>query len=88
VSLVTTEEKPLLQEIQKLLSAPLEHAVVQGFEVSNVGARPAHPRENRGNNQRREFKPHWQSRHAGRNTAGSFKRRPHGAPRQARQTAV
>ena len=50
--------------------------------------RPAQPRENRGNNQRREFKPHWQSRHEGRKAGGSFSRRPHGAPRQARPTAV
>ena len=88
VSLVTADEKPLLHEIQKLLSAPLEHTIVEGFEVSNVGARPAQPRENRGNNQRREFKPHWQSRQAGRKTGGSFSRRPHGASRQARPTAV
>ena len=80
VSLVTVDEKPLLHEIQKLLTAPLEHTIVEGFEVTNVGARPAQPRENRGNNQRREFKPHWQSRQAGRKAGGSFKSQ---APRRS-----
>jgi ATP-dependent RNA helicase RhlE len=37
ISLVTSEERPLLQAIQRLLSAPLEFAVIAGFE----GAEPA-----------------------------------------------
>jgi hypothetical protein len=57
--------------------------------VSNAGARAAQPRENRGNNHRREFKPHWQTRQAaGRKATGGFNRRPHGAPRQARSTSA
>ena len=48
VSLVTADEKPLPQEIQKLPPAPLEHAVVEGFELSNVRARSMEPqRESR-----------------------------------------
>jgi ATP-dependent RNA helicase RhlE len=73
VSLVTADEKPLLHEIQKLLSTPLEHAVVQGFEVSHVRVQP---RENRERNTRAALVPDWQRRHAGRKGgAGSKARR-------------
>jgi ATP-dependent RNA helicase RhlE len=48
VSLVTADEKPLPHEIQKLPPAPLEHAVIEGFEVSNGRARSMEPqRESR-----------------------------------------
>jgi ATP-dependent RNA helicase RhlE len=87
ISLVTAEEKPLLHEIQKLLSAPLEHSSVEGFEVSNVRAQGAPARENRRNDNRREFKPHWQSRHPGRN-GGGFKRRTQDAPRPVRRAGA
>ncbi len=75
VSLVTAEDRPLLHDIQKLLSTPLEHAVVEGFEVNSVRARSEQPRENRGKPRRREFVPDWQRRPAGRKTTGGFTRR-------------
>ena len=62
VSLVTADEKPLLREIQKLLSTPLEHATVEGFEVTNQQARFTQPREPREKNTRRGFVPDWQRR--------------------------
>ena len=88
VSLVTAEEKPLLHEIQKLLSAPLEHTMVEGFEVSNLRARPVQPRENRGQNKRREFVPAWQRRHSGRTAGAGVTRRTQNAPRRPHRTAV
>jgi ATP-dependent RNA helicase RhlE len=66
VSLVTAEEKPLLHEIQKLLSTPLEQASVEGFEMSNVRTHVSQPRENRGQKKRRDFVPDWKRRAAGR----------------------
>jgi len=88
VSLVTADEKSLLHEIQKLLSAPLEHAVVEGFEVNHARARSAQPRENRGQNKRREFVPDWQRRHSGRTPGPGFNRRTQDAPRRPHRTAV
>ena len=69
VSLVTADEKPLLHEIQKLLSARLEHAVVDGFGGSEMRAHPVQPRENRQKHQRREFVPDRHRRHSGRKGA-------------------
>ncbi len=88
VSLVTADEKPLLHEIQKLLSAPLEHAVVEGFEVSHARARSTQPRENRGQNKRREFVPDWQRRNSGRTPGPGFKRRTQDTPHRRQRTAV
>ena len=88
VSLVTAEEKPLLHEIQKLLSSPLEHAIVEGFEVSHVRAHSVQPRDNRGNQKRREFVPDWQRRQAGRKAAGGFTRRTHDTPGRPRRTGA
>jgi ATP-dependent RNA helicase RhlE len=65
VSLVTADETPLLHEIQKLLSARLEHAVVEGFGGSEARAHSVQPRENRQKNKRREFVPAWRRHHSG-----------------------
>jgi ATP-dependent RNA helicase RhlE len=88
VSLVTAEETPLLHEIQKLLSARLERAVVEGFEVSDLRAHAAQPREHRQKSTRREFVPGWQGRQAGRKTGAGVKRRPHDASRRHHRPAV
>jgi hypothetical protein len=71
---VTAEERPLLHEIQKLLSTPLEQVIVEGFEASQVRARWEQPRENRGKNRRRESIPGGQPRYFGRKAAAGFKR--------------
>jgi ATP-dependent RNA helicase RhlE len=51
VSLVTNADRHLLRDIQKLLSTPLEHVVVNGFEARGGGAtddrRPSAPRPSR-----------------------------------------
>jgi len=88
ISLVTADEKPLLHEIQKLLSAPLQHVIVAGFEVSNARARTPQPRENRGKNTRREFVPDWQRRQHGRNGDAGFKRRSQDNSRHSRRATV
>ena len=42
VSLVTTSDRQLLRDIQRLLSAPLEQVVVAGFEAMHTTTEPAH----------------------------------------------
>jgi ATP-dependent RNA helicase RhlE len=74
VSLVIAEEKSLLHEIQNLLSTPLEHVIVEGFEVSNGRARSGPLRENRGRQKRREFVPDWRRRHSGGKDGAGVKR--------------
>ena len=81
VSLVTADENPLLHEIQKLLSARLERAVVEGFEVSDTRAPSMQPRENRHKNKRREFVPDWKRHRSGRKAGAGFKPRTQSAPR-------
>jgi ATP-dependent RNA helicase RhlE len=78
VSLVTAEEKSLLHSIQNLLSTPLEHVIVEGFDISDARARSGRPRENRGKQKRRKFVPDWQRRHSGRRqgTVGVERRTP------------
>jgi ATP-dependent RNA helicase RhlE len=88
VSLVTADERPLLDGIQKLLSARLERAVVEGFEVSDMRALPVQPREQRQKNTRREFVLDWQRRHSGRTSGSGFKRRSHDTPRRQHRSAV
>src|SRR5262245_8206935 len=87
VSLVTADEKPLLHEIQKLLSARLERSVVEGFEVSDVRTHPVQPREQRQKSSRREFVPDWQRRNSSRKPGASFRRRAHDTPRRRSGTS-
>ena len=63
VSLVTSQDLPLLRDIQRLLAAPLEHEPVAGFETTSVSsapaaARPSAPpaRRNFGNRGRSSFR--------------------------------
>jgi ATP-dependent RNA helicase RhlE len=74
VSLVTADDKSLLHEIQKLLSAPLEHVSLEGFEVSSARRRSGQPREDRGKQKRHGFVPDGQRRHSGRKGAAGFRR--------------
>ena len=55
VSLVSAEERSLLRDIQRLLPAPLEQEVVEGFEVSAVRV-PSGPQTRQRSN-RRPFNP-------------------------------
>jgi ATP-dependent RNA helicase RhlE len=48
VSLVTAAERSLLRDIQRLLPAPLEQVVVEGFETTNTPINAGPPRQNRG----------------------------------------
>jgi ATP-dependent RNA helicase RhlE len=45
ISLVSSEERHLLHDIQRLLPSPLEQVAVEGFELADV---PAVPARNRG----------------------------------------
>jgi hypothetical protein len=85
---VTAEERPLLHEIQKLLSTPLEQVIVEGFEASHVRARGGQPRENRAKNKRREFIPGGQPRYFGRKAAAGFQRTTRDTPRSPRRSGV
>jgi ATP-dependent RNA helicase RhlE len=49
ISLVTALDAPLLRAIQRLLPAPLEQVVVEGFEISNTAAKGTRRRGDRGN---------------------------------------
>jgi len=88
ISLVTADETPLLHDIQKLLSARLEHAVVEGFEVSDTRAHLMQPRGPRQKSTRREFVPGWARRNPGRKAGAGFTRRSHDTPRRPHRTAV
>jgi hypothetical protein len=81
---VTAEEKPLLHDIQKLLSTPLEQVIVEGFELSDARARRGQPHENRRNSTHRHFHG-GQPRHSGGKAAG-FKHRTAGAPHLRRSS--
>jgi ATP-dependent RNA helicase RhlE len=87
VSLVTAEDKPLLHGIQKLLSTSLEHASVEGFEVTNQQAPSTRPRDNREKNKRRGFVPDWQRRRPSGSAAKRISGRRDASPyRQRRQS--
>ena len=87
VSLVTAEERPLLRQIQKLLSTPLEHVTVPGFDVSDTRAPMGRPREHDGSTGRRNFVPSGPSRRFGRAGGGRFnERRPARRPSRSGAT--
>jgi ATP-dependent RNA helicase RhlE len=87
VSLVTAEDKPLLHGIQKLLSTSLEHASVEGFEVTSQQAPSTRPRDNREKNKRRGFVPDWQRRRPSGSAAKRISGRRDASPyRQRRQS--
>jgi ATP-dependent RNA helicase RhlE len=78
VSLVTAEEASLLHAIQSLLSAPLEHVIVEGFEVSSARGRSGQPRGSR--------QTEWQRRHSGQKRGAGFTRRTQDTARPGSRT--
>jgi ATP-dependent RNA helicase RhlE len=85
ISLVSPDERGLLHDIQKLLSTPLEHQTVEGFESTDTGAgaRRQQPRGNRPQNGRRDVSGGGQHRHSARPNAGGFSRRGPSTPRRS-----